>query len=371
MLHVFLDSSGYTALGLRKFGEGRRRRTGTVTGMATSQPLPSSQDLEALAHAAIVNSRQQLATAELLLENGHWPVAHALSTLALEEVGKAFLCIFTSTSPEIFRDFFWKVFVSHTIKLQLAHAALAPMAAGTAAQPSSDPVQAIMAFGQMAKNNHSTKMRGLYVDYTDGAILDPADVTEQDAQTMVAHARAALDHLASATTDKGLDPELRAILVAGADHFTSLFNSPDTDLYWHSRGFDCRQFSGVAAPPKPRTVRDEGACSSAAWSPGVRKSCSSQLSVNGLNGLRSGGRAEPVGECLGQAGVAWVGPGHVAVWADQQRVDRRLCAAGVINGDVVSPAVGFVEVVAGQIDEHGVGVAQEFGYPGGPVIGQA
>lgn len=217
--------------------------------MATSQPLPSSQDLEALAHAAFVNSRQQLATAELLLEHGHWPVAHALSTLALEEVGKAFLCIFTSTSPEIFRDFFWKVFVSHTIKLQIAHAALAPMAAGTAAQPSSDPVQAILAFGQMAKNNHSTKMRGLYVDYTDGVILDPADVTEQDAQTMVAHARAALDHLASATTDKGLDPELRALLVAGADHITNLFNSPDTDLEELMQQVWDQVVAGAVEPP--------------------------------------------------------------------------------------------------------------------------
>src|SRR5690349_4865770 len=49
-----------------------------------------------LAHAAFVNSQQQLASAELLLEHGYWPVAHALATLALEEIGKSFLCIFAS-----------------------------------------------------------------------------------------------------------------------------------------------------------------------------------------------------------------------------------------------------------------------------------
>ena len=220
-----------------------------MTGMATSQPLPSSQDLEGLARAAFVNSRQQLASAELLLERAHWPVAHALATLALEEVGKAFLCIFSSASPEIFRDFFWKVFVSHTIKLQIAHFALAPMAAGTSEQPAPDVAQAIMGFGQLARDNHSMKMRGLYVDYTDEAVLDPAEVTEQDAQSMVTLARAALDHLAPATTDEGLDPEFRAILDAGAAYFTGLFESPDTDLEQLLQQLWDQVVAGAVEPP--------------------------------------------------------------------------------------------------------------------------
>lgn len=198
-----------------------------MTGMATTQLLPDRQELETLAHAAFMNSRHQLASAELLLERAHWPVAHALATLALEEIGKSFLCMFASTNPEPFRAVFWKVFVSHTIKLQIAHVALAPMAAGAASQRAHE---AILAFSQMAKADHATKMRGLYVDYADGVVLDPADVTEQDAQSMVALACVALDYLAPATTDEGLDPELRAILTASAAYFAGLVDSPDTDL---------------------------------------------------------------------------------------------------------------------------------------------
>ncbi|MGH3538754.1 MAG: AbiV family abortive infection protein [Pseudonocardiaceae bacterium] len=194
--------------------------------MATSQPLPGSRELEALAHAAFTNSQRLLTNAELLLDNGSWPVAHALATLALEEVGKSFLCIFASANPEPFREDFWTAFRSHTVKIQMAHVVLAPLADTTRPRPF---FQAIEAFGQAAKADHSTKMRGLYADYQDGTVLNPGDVTEQDARGMVVHARDGLDLLTPFTTDDGLDPEFTTFLAAQSAHLMTLFTSPDGD----------------------------------------------------------------------------------------------------------------------------------------------
>lgn len=128
--------------------------------MGSTQPLPNRQDLEVLAHAAFVNSRQLLATAELLLENDRWPVAHALATLALEEIGKSFLRIFASTNPEPFRADFREAFVSRTTKIQIAHVIQAPMTAA-ATSASRSFFQAIESSGQTAKADHSMKMRGM------------------------------------------------------------------------------------------------------------------------------------------------------------------------------------------------------------------
>ena len=48
----------------------------------------------------------------------------------------------------------------------------------------------------LAGDDHDTKMRGLYVDYDNGAVLDPADVTEREVQRMVSNLCTCLGELA-------------------------------------------------------------------------------------------------------------------------------------------------------------------------------
>ncbi len=159
--------------------------------------------------------------------HGHWPVAHALATLALEEIGKAFLCVFAAATPESFRADFWNAFVSHTTKIQVAHVALAPLfAAGTASQ---SVVQAIEEFGLTAKAGQSAKLRGLYVDYANGTVLNPADVTERDARSVATHVRAAFDALTPVIDDDRLNPDFTAFLATCFTHLGRLIDAPDTD----------------------------------------------------------------------------------------------------------------------------------------------
>jgi len=155
--------------------------------MARSGPIPHHQELAALGQASLVHAREQLADAVLLLEHGRWPLAHAVATLALEEVGKAHLCFTCMTIPEQFRtgDWFWPAFNSHTAKLTIAQFIL-QMFAQTQAPPP-PLLEAIAELGTLAGSDHAAKMRGLYVDYQDGVVLDPADITEQTARHMVSN----------------------------------------------------------------------------------------------------------------------------------------------------------------------------------------
>lgn len=155
--------------------------------MAKSGPIPSHQKLAALGQASLVHAREQLADAELLLEHGRWPLAHAVATLALEEVGKAHLCFTCMTMPEQFRagNWFWPAFNSHTAKLMIAQF-IFQMFAQTQTPPP-PLLEAIAELGSLAGSDHATKMRGLYVDYQDEVVLDPADITEQTARRMVSN----------------------------------------------------------------------------------------------------------------------------------------------------------------------------------------
>ncbi len=103
--------------------------------MPKSGPVPDQEDLIKLAHAALVHARSLGADAELLLEHGRWPTAHAMATLAFEEVGKSWLCLSGMSAPEQARvgNWFWPLFNDHKAKLVSARYILALMtAAGTA-----------------------------------------------------------------------------------------------------------------------------------------------------------------------------------------------------------------------------------------------
>jgi hypothetical protein len=160
-----------------------------------------------------------------------------------------------------FRADFWKGFKSHIAKIQTAYVALAPLAA-TDALRSQPFLRTVEQFGRAAQADHATKLRGLYADYQDRAVVDPAEVTEHDARNLVAHARDGLDLLAPLVSDGAFDPEFTMFLTAQSAHFMTLFDDPNADgeaIGQQLLGRDPLRRPGtadmVAAEPAPESGR--------------------------------------------------------------------------------------------------------------------
>jgi AbiV family abortive infection protein len=89
-----------------------------------TRPLPPRDDLVRLIQASAFNARDLLADARVLSDAGSSPRAHALATLAFEEVGKANLCILVIMPPGfISAAEFWDSWLSHSHKLRWARLA--------------------------------------------------------------------------------------------------------------------------------------------------------------------------------------------------------------------------------------------------------
>ena len=144
------------------------------------RPVPSKEDLLSLAEEALSNAETLLEDALLLAEAGHFPRAYALAALACEEVAKSDHCaraMWILCSPE----WFWERFNSHHVKLDPVH------------------TQAILASGEFiaserwfssrvrdgSRSAHIRKLRGLYVDFRNGAIQTPEEIGQQEALDMI------------------------------------------------------------------------------------------------------------------------------------------------------------------------------------------
>lgn len=148
---------------------------------ATHRPIPPRDDLLALFDAAQENALALITDAEILAEADRFPRAYALATLALEELGKADLCLVAMTWPEMPSEEFWEIFKDHEVKLARAHF--------------KDSFRQPEPYGTMAKqrrkgkkfsrSRHSQKMRGLYVDYENGRISNPKKITETMARAQI------------------------------------------------------------------------------------------------------------------------------------------------------------------------------------------
>lgn len=81
-----------------------------------------------IAAASLKNARALLASAQTVLDAQHWPTSFSFAALALEEVGKASLCMTMLAMPpavrEEFRPDFEKAFTSHQAKAEFAHMVL-------------------------------------------------------------------------------------------------------------------------------------------------------------------------------------------------------------------------------------------------------
>jgi AbiV family abortive infection protein len=173
---------------------------------AACRSLPPRDDLIALIQISMRNAGALLDDACLLLDAHRAPRAHALATLALEEIGKASLCMLALLPlPEPFYGFrskgdFWAAWRDHADKLGWALGFLGLIVR----EPVGAVTEAIERIGTAACDGHLRKLRGFYVDYSDGKILSPAQVSVAEAQQIVDDAHALLEVAAATWLADGL-----------------------------------------------------------------------------------------------------------------------------------------------------------------------
>lgn len=155
----------------------------------STPPILPKEDLLSLAQAALSNAEELLADARLLAEAGSFPRAHALATLACEELGKEQACIRASWKPITKPNHFWDDFSSHTQKLWHTQT--------LALLESAEPIGSVDIFNgrvrEGSRSAHVRKLRGLYVDYIDGEVQVPGEVTEQETRQLISRAQVVLD----------------------------------------------------------------------------------------------------------------------------------------------------------------------------------
>jgi AbiV family abortive infection protein len=159
--------------------------------------VPDLDSLGALALAAARNSRRLLDDAELLLNHGRRPSAYSLAVLAFEEAGKAWLCIVAMMVPADVRPD-WPhddLIARHVDKLMAAHMMVSMLSYAYRGQ---DVILNLISMSEhleeLAREHNQAKQRGLYVDLLDGTVREPASVTKDEAQRMVAIVRSLLDN---------------------------------------------------------------------------------------------------------------------------------------------------------------------------------
>ncbi|MFE5687696.1 AbiV family abortive infection protein [Streptomyces sp. NPDC056512] len=174
-------------------------------------PALMARTLLDIASASFANARALLTSAEAVLDESQWPTSFSLGALALEEVGKAFLCMglmgMRPVDREEARSTFEQAFTNHLAKAALAHIALAMTTGEVPASLEQLLEEAIEA----AHRTNAVKFRGLYVDYTDaGALLKPDSIDEATAREMFATVTSALAvtelvEIAASNPDRSLD----------------------------------------------------------------------------------------------------------------------------------------------------------------------
>ena len=151
-------------------------------------PTPPQDDLLKLAEAALSNAADLLADARLLAGAGRFPRAHALATLACEELGKSRQCLSNIWLPRPPKAF-WEAFTSHAGKLSHVQA--------DAVLDSGAPARSPRAFrlhvSQVTRAAHQRKLRGLYVGYADGKPELPGEITGAEAWQLIDQAQRMLD----------------------------------------------------------------------------------------------------------------------------------------------------------------------------------
>jgi hypothetical protein len=109
-------------------------------------------------------------------------------------------------SPEPFygsrsKGHFWTAWQDHTDKLGWALGFLGLIVR----EPAGAVTEAIERIGTAARDGHLRKLRGFYIDYSDGKILSPAQVSAAEARQIADDARALLEVAAATWLADGLE----------------------------------------------------------------------------------------------------------------------------------------------------------------------
>jgi AbiV family abortive infection protein len=188
-----------------------------------ARPIPDLDELVTLIQASLRNAGELLSDARLLLAADRAPRAHALATLAFEEIGKAFICILAVVpSAPLFgirsEGDFWKAWNSHTDKLAWARGFLSLLIQ----EPSAPVADTVTRLADTSLADHLRKMRGLYVDYAGGSVLVPSDITSAEAAELASDVQAVLDIATSVWGHDGMRERLHELHEQYADQFSNL-----------------------------------------------------------------------------------------------------------------------------------------------------
>jgi len=174
--------------------------------------MPPVEDLVEIIRAAAANADTLADDAAFLARAGRFPRAHSLAVLAVEEVGKAMLCVVATFPTAEMEQGFWTEYRKHTSKLAYAHVASTALFGGDG-----PAVEQIATAAALVDSDAATKLSGLCVDYSDdGRVLTPADlVTEEDALTAIRAARTLVDEFGTRWTGPDVLDRLLAARAAG------------------------------------------------------------------------------------------------------------------------------------------------------------
>ena len=189
------------------------------------RPIPEFDELVTLLQACLGNAGDLLADARILLVARSAPRAHTLATLALEEIGKAYVCLLAVVPvpmPEPFfgprgQSDFWAAWNSHTDKLSWARAFMELLIA-----PAGPATEVVSRLGELTRADHVRKMRGLYVDYAGGAVQLPSEVTAAEAEELVSDVQAVLDVSVQVWCHDGARGRLREVLALHGEAFADM-----------------------------------------------------------------------------------------------------------------------------------------------------
>jgi len=159
----------------------------------------------------------------LVAHDQHGQRAHSLATLALEEIGKAHLCVLVVIPPlnVISEEDFWKSWRDHKAELLWAFGLVRVIIN----QPQGSLTELHGCVADESSATHLAKMRGFYVDYADdGTVQVPADITAAEAAAVINDAQASLDFLTPSWGDEGIFDRIGQ-LDQQADQFAALHAS--------------------------------------------------------------------------------------------------------------------------------------------------
>lgn len=165
--------------------------------MGNSAQVPDAETLGGYSTLAANTARNHLQAAKCLLQRGFWGQAHSIAVIGFEELGKAWLSVLVMLSPDGLRqELPPSALGNHRWKLEAARSlrALLTFVRGSEGMPPT-AAEALADLGTLAQEDNRAKQRGLYTDYAANRTLSsPADITEEQARTMVAVVEDVLDN---------------------------------------------------------------------------------------------------------------------------------------------------------------------------------